>query len=157
MDVVFALDSSGDLSFSDYSQQKNFVLTMINAFTISDTKTHVGVITVGETARRDIELTQYNQPGILKTRVTELNALGDTPSDPTTRLTDMLQKAWLVFNNGGRSQVRVASFCAFIPYLYFVKVVIIFIVIVIVIVIVVIRLSLSSLVAYYSRRLSRFP
>ena len=106
MDVVFALDSSSDLSSSDYSQQKNFVLTMINAFTISVAKTHVGVITVGETARRDIELTQYTQSEILKLVVAELNATSDSPSDPTTRFTDMLKHATRVFNNGGRSQVK---------------------------------------------------
>lgn len=110
MDVVFALDSSVELSTSDYDQQKNFVLTMINAFTISDTKTHVGVITVGETARKDIELREHTRPGVLKARVAGLPAKRDFPSDPTSRLSDMLRRTLEVFRNGGRTGV---STCAF--------------------------------------------
>lgn len=110
MDVVFALDSSSELTTSDYDQQKNFVLTMINAFTISDSKTHVGVITVGDTARKDIELTEHTQPGILKARVAGLPAKRDTPSDPTSRFSDMLRKALEIFKNGGRTGVRNCAF-----------------------------------------------
>ena len=105
MDVVFALDSSAELSTSDYNQQKDFVLTMINAFTISDTKTHVGVITVGETARKDFELREHTRPGVLKARVAGLPAKRDVQSDPTSRLSDMLRRASEVFRNGGRARV----------------------------------------------------
>ena len=112
MDVVFALDSSHGLTTSDYDQQKNFVLTMINAFTISASQTRVGVITVGETARKDIELIEYSQPGILKGRVAGLPAKRDFPSDPTSRLSDMLRKTLEIFKNGGRTEVRICTFCA---------------------------------------------
>jgi len=110
MDVVFALDSSAASSTSDYNQQKNFVLTMINAFTISDTKTHVGVITVGEFARKDIELREHTRPGALKARVAGLPAKRDFPSDPTIRLSDMLLKTREVFRNGGRDGVNTCPF-----------------------------------------------
>ena len=110
MAVVFALDSSAELTTLDYNQQKNFVLTMINAFTISDTKTHVAVITVGETARKDFELREHTRPGVLKGRVAGLPAKRDFPSDPTSRFSDMLRRASEVFRNGGRSGV---STCAF--------------------------------------------
>lgn len=122
MDVVFALDSSSVLSLSDYSQQKNFVVTMINAFTISVARTHVGVITVGETARRDIELTQYTQSEILKFRVAELNATNDSPSDRTIRFTDMLKQATTAFKNGGRSQVGSYLFVHFTPRKFFIPI-----------------------------------
>ena len=107
MDVVFALDSSNALTPSDYDQQKKFVLDMINAFTISDSQTHVGVLTVGDTARKDIELTQHTRPGVLKARVAGLPAKRDVPSNPTSRLSDMLRKALEVFKNGGRTGVRI--------------------------------------------------
>jgi len=120
MDVVFALDSSAELSTSDYNQQKNFVLTMINAFTISDTKTHVGVITVGEFARKDIELREHTRPGILKARVAGLPVKRDIPLDPTSRLSDMLLKTSEVFRNGGRAGVNACSFYV-ISYLSFIQ------------------------------------
>ena len=107
MDVVFALDSSYELKPSDFDQQKSFVLTMINAFTISKSQTHVGLITVSETARKDIELTEYSQPGVLKARVAGLPAEKVIPSTPTSRLSDTLRKALEIFKNGGRSGVRV--------------------------------------------------
>lgn len=113
MDVVFALDSSAEVSTSDYDKQKNFVLTMINAFTISDTKTHVSVITVGETARKDFELREHTRPGVLKARVDGLPAKRDFPSDPTSRFTDMLRRASEVFRNGGRARV---STCALVKF-----------------------------------------
>ena len=113
MDVVFALDSSSELSPSDYNQQKNFVLSMINFFTISDSKTHVGVITVGDTARKDFGLTEHTQPGVLKGRVAGLPVIRDASSDPTNRLSDMLRKALEVFKNGGRTGVRAGAFVQF--------------------------------------------
>ena len=106
MDVVFALDSS-TLIPSVYEQQKSFVLTMIDAFTISKSHTQVGLITVSETARKDIELTEYGQPGALKARVAGLPAMNISPSNPTSRLSDMLRKALEIFKNGGRSGVRI--------------------------------------------------
>ena len=105
MDVVFALDSSYEIKPSAFDQQKSFVLTMIDGFTISQSQTHVGLITVSETARKDIELTEYSQPGPLKAKVDELRAEKVLPSLPNSRLSDMLRKAFEIFKNGGRSGV----------------------------------------------------
>ena len=103
MDIVFALDSSKP---SDFEQQKSFVATMINSFTISKSQTQVGLITVLETARKDIELTDYSQPGLLKDRVAGLTVEKVIPSVPSSRLRDMLRKTLQIFKNGGRSGVR---------------------------------------------------
>ena len=105
MDVVFALHSSYEIKPSAFDQQKSFVLTMIDGFTISQFQTHVGLITVSETARKDIELTEYSQSGTLKAKVDELRAEKVLPSLPTSRLSDMLRKAFEIFKNGGRSGV----------------------------------------------------
>lgn len=105
MDVVFALDSSYEIKPSAFDQQRSFVLTMIDGFTISQSQTHVGLITVSETARKDIELIEYSQSGTLKAKVDELRAEKVLPSLPTSRLSDMLRKAFEIFKNGGRSEV----------------------------------------------------
>lgn len=106
MDVVFALDSSYGLKPSDFEQQKGFIITMIDGFTISDSKTHVGLITVSETARKNKELTENNQLETLKDTVNKLQTEEVPPSAPTRRLRDMSRKAFEIFKSGGRSGVR---------------------------------------------------
>ena len=105
MDVVFALDSSFQLRLSDFEQQKKFVHAMIDGFTISKEKTHVGLITVRERARKDIELTENTQAGTLKDALDRVNFQAFPPSSPTTRLADMLRRAFEIFQNGGRTGV----------------------------------------------------
>lgn len=106
MDVVFALDSSYNVTRSEFEEQKSFVLTTISAFTISKSQTHVGVITVSETARKDVELTEYSDPDLLRARVSLLQPRKTPASSPTSRLRDMLRKALEIFKAGIRSGVR---------------------------------------------------
>lgn len=106
MDVVFALDSSYNVTRSEFEEQKRFVLTTISAFTISKSQTHVGVITVSETARKDVELTEYSDPDLLRARVSLLQPRKTPASSPTSRLRDMLRKALEIFKAGIRSGVR---------------------------------------------------
>ena len=106
MDVVFALDSSYNVTRSEFEEQKSFVLTTVSAFTISKPQTHVGLITVSETARKDIELTEYSDPDLLRARVSLLQPRKTPPSSPTSRLRDMLRKALEIFKAGTRSGVR---------------------------------------------------
>lgn len=105
MDVVFALDSSSKLRPSDFEQEKRFVHTMIDGFTISRSQTHVGLITVTEAARKVIELTGSIKPDTLIAAVKRLRFQPNPTSSPTNRLRDMLRKAFEIFKNGGRSEV----------------------------------------------------
>lgn len=105
MDVVFALDSSSKLQPSDFEEEKRFVQTMIDGFTISKWQTHVGLITVNEAARKVIELTGSIMPDTLKAAVRRVRFQPNSPSSPTNRQGDMLKKALEIFKNGGRSKV----------------------------------------------------
>ena len=106
MDVVFALDSSYNVTRSEFEEQKSFVLTTISAFAISKSQTQVGVITVPETIRKDVELTEYSDPDLLRARVSLLQPRKTLPLSPTSTLRDMLRKALEIFKAGTRSGVR---------------------------------------------------
>lgn len=105
MDVVFALDSSSKLQPSDFKEQKSFVQTMIDGFTISKWQTHVGLITVTEAARKVIELTGSIKRDTLKAAVNRVRFQPNPSASPTNRIRDMLKKALEIFKNGGRSKV----------------------------------------------------
>lgn len=105
MDVVFALDSSSKLQPSDFEEQKSFVQTMIDGFTISKWQTHVGLITVTEAARKVIELTGSIKRDTLKAAVNRVRFQPNPSASPTNRIRDMLKKALEIFKNGGRSKV----------------------------------------------------
>ena len=106
MDVVFALDSSYNVTRSEFEEQKSFVLTTISAFAISKSQTQVGVITVPETIRKDVELTEYSDPDLLRARVSLLQPRKTLPLSRTSTLRDMLRKALEIFKAGTRSGVR---------------------------------------------------
>ena len=106
MDVVFAIDSSYRLSSSEFAQEKSFIVTMIDAFAVSDSQTRVGVITFADTAREAIGLTSYTDATMLKASISSLphNKQG-TPG--FNRVNGMLRKALEMFKDEGRAEVKI--------------------------------------------------
>lgn len=54
IDLVFAVDASSDLKFKEFEEEKNFVYKVASGFSVSESSTHVGVVTYGHSASADI-------------------------------------------------------------------------------------------------------
>ena len=59
-DIYFVLDCSGSIGAGNFDTMKEFVVNMVNAFTISSSAVRIGVITFDSTSK--VNLKGINHP-----------------------------------------------------------------------------------------------
>jgi len=101
-DLVFLVDTSGSLWSSDFEQEKQFVINLLNEMSVGMQATRVEVIPFGSQATKFI--TQISDPAITKNKCTFNEKFKPMPHSINgwmTNMRDAFQLAWAVCLNNG--------------------------------------------------------
>ncbi|CAG2199900.1 COL12A [Mytilus edulis] len=103
-DIVFALDSSRSVGFSNFKKQIDFVKDFVNRFSIGSTRTQISVVTFSDTVNNEFSLNEYQNKHRL------INAINNIPyrlgATNTHLALEFVTQNSFLSANGGRSNIK---------------------------------------------------
>ncbi|XP_051872915.1 collagen alpha-6(VI) chain-like [Pristis pectinata] len=99
-DIYFLIDGSGNLSFEDLKDIKDFVIDVIHVFNIGTDKVRVGVVQYGYTAQTEFDIAQYVTKNEVMEAMNNIRLIGGEYSMAGRALTYMKN----LFNEADKSR-----------------------------------------------------